>query len=240
MRVLISGVSGNVGKACAKLFLAQGWEVVGVSRSAGALSAGPLAKADLYILSLTIDSDIARLIESQPPFDLIIMAHGVQQGCEIGSPDFVDAYHSVIDGNLTSAVYLTQELIRQGKVNEGGLIVYCSSIQATQTRAGRGPYAVAKAGLEALTRTVAVEQAGRGIRAVALRLGQLADDEGGAATMRNVVFSPEQVEAIRNRTPLPWVKCENIARLCLSLFEQTEMSGCVLDMDSAHSLNIWP
>lgn len=239
MRVLITGVTGNVGQTCAKLFLAQGWEVVGVSRSAGALSAGPLTKADLYTLSLTIDSDIARLIESQPPFDLIIMAHGVQQGCEIGSPDFVDAYHSVIDGNLTSAIYLTQELIRQGKVNEGGLIVYCSSIQATQTRAGRGPYGIAKAGLEALTRIVAVEQAGRGIRAVALRLGQLESD-GEPATMRGIAFPSEMLEAMRRRCLAPWVDVKEIASLCRELYNQKSLTGAVLDLDSGHSLSIWP
>lgn len=242
MRILVTGATGNIGKAAIRLFLEQGWDVVGVSRTPfPSLANFHLDYTDLPLeyhqLSLCLDIDIARFLESQAPFDLVIVAHGVQQPAELGTANFIDTYYSVIDGNLTSAVYLTQQLIEQDKLNPNALIIYCSSIHATQPRKSRGPYAIAKAGLEALTRIVAVEGAGNW-RAMALRLGQLEDD-GKPATMRGIRFSPEQLKALKGRCLTDWVQCDNVAKLCLGLYEQTEMSGAVIQMDSGHSLNIY-
>lgn len=245
MRVLISGASGNVGRACMLHFASQDWDIVGVSRSITSPIPDEWKKHNEYFrkvethhLSLCLDIDVNHFLINQPPFDLVIMAHGVQQPAELGTANFIDTYYSVMDGNLTSSVFLTQALIEQDKLNEGALIVYCSSIHSTQPRKSRGPYAIAKAGLEALTKIVAVEGAGNW-RAVGLRLGQLESD-GRPAAMKGIRFSPEQLETLKGRCLTPWVKCENVAKLCLSLYGQTEISGAILDVDSGHSLNIWP
>lgn len=242
MRALVTGATGNVGRKATVHLLENGWNVVSVSRSITA----PIPdewkdqyrNLETHRLSLCIDIDINTFLINQAPFDLVIMAHGVQQPAELGTANFIDTYYAVMDGNLTSAVYLTQALIEQDKLNEGALIVYCSSIHSTQPRKSRGPYAIAKAGLEALTKIAAVEGAGYW-RAIGLRLGQLEND-GQPATMKGIRFSPEQLETLKSRCLTPWVKTENIAKLCLSLYEQTEISGAILDVDSGHSLNIWP
>lgn len=227
MRALISGATGNVGKATIELLLANGWEVVGAARHVDRDSGYDTCAVDLA------DPDEISQFIPRKQFDLVVMTHGTQHGVEIGDRSFESWYLEIVDNNLTSAVHLTNHLIFNNLLNPGALIVYCSSIHATQPRAGRGPYAIAKAGLEALARVVAIEQA-PDIRAVALRLGQLTQ------VMRGVVFTEAQFKAIEERTPYPWVEPMDVAKLCLALYEQKSLSGAVIDVDSAHSISIWP
>jgi NAD(P)-dependent dehydrogenase (short-subunit alcohol dehydrogenase family) len=206
----------------------QGWQVVGVSRGGSHL-------AGYHSLDLVeYDSQVENFVYEQPSFDLVIMTHGVQQPAEVGQLNFYRIYEEVREVNLDSVVYLTDQLIEQDKLNPGALIIYCSSIHATQPRKSRGPYAVAKAGLEALARVVAIEQADKGIRAVALRLGQM------EKPMAGIVFTPEQEVAIKECTPLKWVSPDEVAALCLALYGQKSMTASVIDLDSGHSINIWP
>lgn len=226
-RALVTGSTGNVGKATISLLLANGWEVVGAARHVDRDSGYDTCAVDLA------DPDkISQFIRRQQ-FDLVVMTHGTQHGVEIGDPAFESWYLEIIDNNLTSAVHLTNHLLFNKLLNPGALIIYCSSIHATQPRAGRGPYAIAKAGLEALARVVAIEQADKGIRAVALRLGQMSQP------MRGIVFTPEQEAAIKDKTPLQWVEPAEIAALCLSLYEQKSLTGETIEISSGHNLNIW-
>lgn len=231
MRALVTGL-GNVGSATAKLLLANGWEVVGVART---IDPALLDTSMFRAISVDLaDPDAISLsMLRRTLFDLVVMTHGTQHGVEIGDPTFESWYKEIVDNNLTSAVHLTNHLIFNKLLNPGALIIYCSSIHAMQPRAARGPYAIAKAGLEALARVVAIEQADKGIRALALRLGQCSQP------MKGIVFTPEQEAAIKDKTPLQWVEPAEIAALCLALYEQKSLSGAVLSIDSGHSLNIW-
>lgn len=224
MRALVSGATGNVGWTCVHLLTMQNWEVVGVSRGGSDL-------ASFHRVDLSDQYKVVDFTKTLPGFDLVIMTHGTQQAVELGS--YCDYYDKVRANNLDSAVYLTDALIHWDKLNPGALIVYCSSIHATQPRAGRGPYAVAKAGLEALARVVAIEQAEAGIRAVALRLGQM------DKMMKNIAFSPEQMKAITDKLLTEPVSCEDVARFILALYDQKSLTGETIEISSGHSLNIW-
>lgn len=226
MRALITGSTGNVGSATAKLLLANGWEVIGAARHVDYDSG-----YDTHAVDLADPDEISQFIPRKK-FDLVVMTHGTQHGVEIGDPAFESWYKEIVDNNLTSAVHLTNHLIFNKLLNPGALIVYCSSIHATQPRKGRGPYSLAKAGLEALARVVAIEQAPTA-RAVALRLGQCSQP------MKGIVFTPEQEAAIRDKTPLQWVEPAEVAALCLALYDQKSLTGETIEISSGHSLNIW-
>jgi NAD(P)-dependent dehydrogenase (short-subunit alcohol dehydrogenase family) len=227
MRALVTGATGQLGQVCCELLTRQGWDVVGVSRS-GSVEKGYKA------LDLLAYSRVETFISSQPPLDLVIVTHGIQQGATVGEPGFYEAYEDVRRANLDTVVYLTDLLFRYDKINPGALLIYCSSIHTHHPRASRAPYVIAKCGIEGLVRVLALEQADKGVRAVGLRLGQLSEPMAGIA------FTPEQTAAIKARTPLPWVSPSEIAELCLDLYKQKSLSGAILDVDSGHSLNVWP
>ena len=219
-RALITGITGNVGSACAAHLRAAGWLVTGLSRETG------MDLADVNKVR-TFAADL------REGFDLIVVAHGVVEAVTFRDAD-AEEWGRVVDGNLRTTFNVVNALLRWNLVNVGGLLVFCSSIQATQPRAGRGLYAVAMAGREAMARALAVELSGLSIRSVALRLGQLSQQ------MKGVTFSPEQVKAITDRLPAPLVPPEEVARLVLTLWTLKSVTGAVWDVDSGHNLAVWP
>lgn len=217
-RILVTGITGNLGKAAAKHFDETGWNVVGVSRGAG--------------LDLTNWEATAQFIAGQSPFDIVFMTHGVQRKVMIKEFN-KDDLANILDNNLTSAMVLSSALLKYNGLNPGALVVYSSSIQATQPRAGRGLYCVAKAGLEALGRSMAVEL-DEGRRAIALRLGQM------TGQMKGIHFDEAEAKRISKKTPLPWVAFDDMARFVLNLYYQLSISGEVIEISSGHKFSVWP
>ena len=77
--------------------------------------------------------------------------------------DFVaDEWDAILDANLRGAFLVCQAAARE-MGDRGGRIINVSSTFARVAVAQRAPYAASKAGLEHLTRVLAVEWAGRGI-----------------------------------------------------------------------------
>lgn len=233
MRVLIAGASGNVGTACINHFCQQeNTQVYGVSRTTPHIKHYQNFLFSKANLNNTHEIEQAiRLFDCQ--FDLIIMAHGTQQKLTLGTPGSLEHGMEIVKNNLLSAWNLTHVLIEFELLAFNSLIVYSSSIQATQPRAGRGPYAIAKAGVEALTKTVAVEQSPK-TRTICLRMGQL------SRQMKGIIFNPEQLKSIEDTvfTKLPTPK--DIARLCRNLYNIQGITGTIIDVDSGHHLSVWP
>ena len=123
LTVLVTGATGNIGKACMKRSKGLGWSCVPTSRSMGldlsdwGATRGWIAKVDRV-------------------YDLVIMAHGKQIPATLEELD-EDLWYEVMAANLDSCAALTTALFQEDSMAYGGLIVYISSIQATQPRAGR-------------------------------------------------------------------------------------------------------
>lgn len=96
--------------------------------------------------------------------------------------------------NLSGPWYLAQRVLPKMIEQQDGCIVNVSSVAAFLAGAGEGPYAVSKAGLHALTRTIAAENGMYGVRcnAVAPGITWTRFTEG-----RREDFEPEEM-----RTPL--------------------------------------
>jgi NAD(P)-dependent dehydrogenase (short-subunit alcohol dehydrogenase family) len=97
-------------------------------------------------------------------------------------------FDTMIDMHLRGPVFLTQTLLPI--LADGGRILNVSSGFTRTSMAGYGLYAAAKAGLETLTRFMAIELGARQIRVNAIAPGAIATDFGGG-----VVRDNEQVNA---------------------------------------------
>lgn len=108
----------------------------------------------------------------------------------------LDLWRQVIDTNLTSAFVVTQRAIPHLKQSGHGAIVNNLSLSVQTGGAnGAGPYAVAKGGLQVLTRTLARELA-PDVRVNAIMPGVI-------ETRHHEVFTtPERMEQYRRETPL--------------------------------------
>jgi 3-oxoacyl-[acyl-carrier protein] reductase len=81
-----------------------------------------------------------------------------------------DTWRRVIDANLTAPFVLAKHVAAHMAAHGGGCIVNFSSI-ASGGNPGQAAYGAAKAGLEALTKTMAIELGPLGVRVNAVALG---------------------------------------------------------------------
>jgi 3-oxoacyl-[acyl-carrier protein] reductase len=202
--VVVSGASGVLGRALVSHFAAKGSRVLALDRKFDA--AAPLPGVSARPVDLLVEADVrqalADTIASTEPIALLINAVGLiwnEPTLALRGARFtthgLESWRSVIDANLTApfvvATQVAARMVRRG----GGSIVNFSSI-ASEGNAGQAAYGAAKAGIEGLTRTMAIELGPLGVRVNALALGFI-----DVATTRNAV-AHERLQTYVQRTPL--------------------------------------
>jgi 3-oxoacyl-[acyl-carrier protein] reductase len=184
---LVTGASRGIGAAIAKSLAREGWPV-GVnyrsdSEAAEAVveeikSAGGRATALQGDISdpKTADALFTALEEEFGPVLVLVNNAGVR--ADGLSPQIDDEdWDKVIDTNLSAAFRLTRRALRPMIRNRYGRVVNIASIVGgVRGNAGQANYAASKAGLVAMTRTVAAEVARRGVTVNAVAPGLIETD----------------------------------------------------------------
>jgi 3-oxoacyl-[acyl-carrier protein] reductase len=184
---LVTGASRGIGAAIARALAREGWPV-GVnyrsdSEAAEAVveeitSAGGRAKALQGDVSdpATADALFTALEEEFGPVLVLVNNAGVR--ADGLSPQIDDEdWDRVIDTNLSAAFRLTRRALRPMIRNRYGRVVNIASIVgAVRGNPGQANYAASKAGLVAMTRTVAAEVARRGVTVNAVAPGLIETD----------------------------------------------------------------
>jgi 3-oxoacyl-[acyl-carrier protein] reductase len=113
-------------------------------------------------------SQVGKTFSSLP--SVLVNSAGRLQDSLLLNADF-DIYETVIDEHLIVTMALSQIALKQMYKNKFGRIINLSSISSNFAKRGQSNYAAAKAGIEAFTRTVALEVAHRGITVNAIAPG---------------------------------------------------------------------
>jgi 3-oxoacyl-[acyl-carrier protein] reductase len=211
---LVTGASRGIGAAIAKALAREGWPV-GVSYrsdddAANAVveeikAAGGRATALKGDVSdpETADALFTALEEEFGPVLVLVNNAGVR--ADGLAPMINDEdWDKVVDTNLSAAFRLTRRALRPMIRNRYGRVVNIASIVgAVRGNAGQANYAASKAGLVAMTRTVAAEVARRGVTVNAVAPGLIETDmtEGIAENLL------EHVPAQRAGTPDEVAEC---------------------------------
>ena len=139
---------------------------------------------------------------------------------------------TVLDVNLKAALYWSRAAARPLLKAKGGSIVNVSSIVGITGNAGQSNYAAAKAGLFGLTRSLAKELGGRGVRVNAIAPGYIQTDMTAA-------LPAEIRDASMKRIPLGRLgEGADIARAVRFLVsdEASYVTGITLVVDGGMSL----
>ena len=184
---LVTGASRGIGAAIAKALAREGWPVgVNFRSDEGAANAvveeitqaGGRATALKGDVSdpATADALFEALEEEFGPVLVLVNNAGVRAdglAPMIGDED----WNSVIDTHLSAAVRLTRRALRPMIRSRYGRVVNIASIVgAVKGNAGQANYAASKAGLVAMTKTVAAEVARRGVTVNAVAPGLIETD----------------------------------------------------------------
>lgn len=204
---LVTGAGVGIGRAIAESLAAAG-AFVGVHchRSLDGANAtleaikqrggdGVVLPADLSNADEAIRL-VDRFFEAAGRLDILANNAGSPIGRRTIEDCSLDLWQQILDTNLTSAFAVTQRAIPHLKRSGHGAIVNNLSLSVQTGGAnGAGPYAVAKGGLQVLTRTLARELA-PAVRVNAIMPGVI-------ETQHHEVFSTaERMEQYRRETPL--------------------------------------
>jgi short-subunit dehydrogenase len=205
-RALITGASSGIGKATALAFAKAGIDVALVSRSLDKLEAVAEAaqqagvEAKAYAVDLACISEVQEKIQAIAldfsNIDILVNNAGIAYTGTLSETPLKD-WQQVINLNLTSVFQCIVGILPSMR-EQGGTIINVASIAAKQPFPGWGVYNVSKAGLIALSQTLAQEERGNGIRVTAICPGavntELWDTETVHANFdRSKMLTPEIV-----------------------------------------------
>ena len=118
---------------------------------------------------------IARVEDALGPVSILVNNAGItRDNLLLRMKD--DEWRAVLDTNLSGAFYLMRAVSRGMMKRRSGKIVNISSVVGLTGNRGQSNYAAAKAGLIALTKSIAQELAGRGVQANVVAPGLIETD----------------------------------------------------------------
>jgi NAD(P)-dependent dehydrogenase (short-subunit alcohol dehydrogenase family) len=246
---LISGGSRGIGRALAAGFAQRGAQVIITGRDQANLeqTAAEISTGELPVRPLVCDvadpDSIARLVAQVKTeyerVDTLLNVAGVNNRKRVETFTVAE-YDFILDVNLRGSFLLAQQvgktMIERG---QGGAIINIDSLNTYAPLKGVLPYAMSKAGISMMTRGMATEWGGHGIRVNALAPGFILTD-----LTRKLWSDPTMQAWGRANTPLGRIgEVEDMIGTAIFLAAPASkfMTGQVLYVDGGFSAGImWP
>lgn len=176
---LVTGATSGIGRACAVMMAREGAIVVAIGRNESELSSVRDEARNLdgtiktHLADVTETSQVDRLVtdtvESLGRIDVLVNCAGIIKSGTIENTS-LDEWDKMLNVNLRSVFYIIQRCMPHLEAVKGN-IVNVSSVTGTRAFPGVLAYCVSKAGIDQLTRCVALEMAARSVRVNAVNPG---------------------------------------------------------------------
>ncbi len=201
-RALVTGASGAIGGAIARAFHKQGASVAlsGTKRPAlEALAAELAERVAVTPCDLSKAEEVEKLVPDAEAalggeIDILVNNAGMTRDMLFARMSDED-WQAVIDVNLTAAFRLSRAVLRSMMRRRTGRIISISSVVAVVGNPGQANYSASKAGLMAMTRSLAAEIASRNITVNCVA-------PGFTASAMTDVLNEKQKAAIMERVPV--------------------------------------
>ncbi|RZS77114.1 SDR family NAD(P)-dependent oxidoreductase [Pigmentiphaga kullae] len=248
-RTLITGGAAGIGAAIARVFCQEGAAVLLVDRDADALARTAAALREQHPRA-RIESMAADVADEEAAPGAAALARRAWGGldvlvCNAAMRNYSplsearpEEWRAMVDVNLVGTANYCRAALPALRESGKGSLVIVSSCYAVTGRAGMGIYDATKAGLLAMTRTLAFEEAPHGVRVNAVCPGStLTEFHVGRARARGKAV--EQLKGERSDTSLlgRWAAPEEIAWpvLWLASDEASFMTGTHVLVDGGLS-----
>ncbi len=197
---IVTGAASGIGWATAERLLVEGAKVMGADLVATVGAPGTESMADRWAfhhVDVRDEGSVEELVRAAVAFggaiDGLVNAAGVAGGGPVHMLPATE-WQRVIDSNLTgtflTAKHVITQMLSQPLVDgRRGSVVTLASIEGLEGTAGGSAYSASKGGVVILTKNMAIDYAGRGIRVNALCPGFI------VTPMTDSVFGPGMEEA---------------------------------------------
>ncbi len=234
--ILITGATGGLGQAIARAFLAERpedfvWLGIHLRRDkADALAAEFPGRCRTIELDVTQASSwkaaVSEVLAAHERIDVLVNNAGRHQDGLLGTMP-IQAWQEVLSTNLDAAFHGCQAVLPTMISQRSGRIINIASLSALLAPAGQTNYAAAKAGVVALTQSLAKEVARMNITANAVCPGFI-------ETEALSPMSAEEKKAAQARVPMRrFGRPEEVAVAVrfLASPEASYITGCILKVD---------
>ncbi|TDE55873.1 SDR family oxidoreductase [Nonomuraea mesophila] len=239
---LVTAAAGaGIGYATARRCAEEGATIVVSDRHERRLAAAAESLTELTgVKPLAVPCDVTSEAQVLALFDAAVSAHGrldvVVNNAGLGGTapltEMTDEqWHTVVDVTLTGTMRCTRAALRQMTAQGRGVIVNNASVLGWRAQPGQAHYAAAKAGVMALTRCVALEAAGHGVRVNAVAPSLAVHPHLAKVTGEDLLAELTAKEAF-GRPAEPWEVANVIVFLASDY--SSYMTGEVVSVSSQH------
>jgi NAD(P)-dependent dehydrogenase (short-subunit alcohol dehydrogenase family) len=246
LNALITGGTKGIGRAIAERFAADGARVMitgrthaSVAEALRALPAGTRGEAADLAVAADIDRVITRATADLGEIHILVNNAGIFPVTplrELSADEWRSVFATNLDAPFFCAQRIAQRMIAQGT---GGTILNISSTSSLLARPGVAHYASSKAGLNMLTRVLALELAPHGITVNALCPGVIGTEAIQAQAADPSRASEHQTKL--KRIPLGRLGTpEEVAAAALFMVSPAAryMTGACVVLDGGYTLGI--
>ncbi|EYE89307.1 3-ketoacyl-ACP reductase [Fervidicella metallireducens AeB] len=234
---LITGASTGIGRAIAMKYAQEGAHVIinyignqSVAEEAVEEIKGLGGSAEMYKCDISSYSEVENMVDElvakHGKIDILVNNAGITKDSLVMRMSIED-FQKVIDINLNGTFNTIKALSRYMLKERQGKIINIASVVGITGNAGQANYAASKAGVIALTKSVAKEFATRNINVNAIAPGYI-------QTKMTDVLNEKVKEEILSRIPMKTIGSpEDIAKTALFLASEDSnyITGQVINVD---------
>ncbi len=230
---LITGASRGIGKAIAKEFAIQGYDLYLTCISSIEHLKDYAHELEhthgIRCLAIQADmgcyEDVANVFEQIPALDVLVNNAGISY-VGLLSDMTPEEWHNVMHTNLDACFYTSKLAIPLMLQNHSGRIINISSVWGNVGASMEVAYSASKGGVNTFTKALAKELAPSNIQVNAIACGLIDTD-------MNKCFSPEDLEAVTAEIPADRMgNPEEIAKLAYQLATApTYLTGQIITID---------
>jgi len=239
--VLVTGGAQGLGAAIAEAFVAAGANLIIWDISADALKATSARLVEIsgrkvvtHIVDVSRADDVRAAVQRLDEVDVLVNNAGIQlkkSALDLTPED----WRRVLAVDLDSVLFCSQAVAPGMIKRRGGAIINISSCVVGFGIPIRVPYAVAKAGLVQLTRTLAVEWAEHHVRVNAVAPGYMLTEMVEQAFMDGYITRPDiEAKIAMRRLGQPYEIAAGV--LFLASEHAGYVTGQTLTMDGGYSI----
>lgn len=234
--VLVTGASRGIGREIATNLAKKGYIVIANynnSEEEAKKLKNEYDNIDIFKADVSKRSDVKKMVEyiinKYKKIDILINNAGISQIKEFTQITDED-WNTMINNNLTSVFFVTQEVINNMIHEKNGCIINISSIWGIAGASCETHYSVSKAGIDAITKSLAKELGPSNIRINSIAPGII-------NTSMNKDLKNEELEQIKEEIPLQKIgSVKDISRCVQWLIEDEYTTGQIISINGGWNI----